>query len=170
MTNTRKLVILSFLVALTVVLARFLSFKIDVLRMSFEFFPIAVAAMVFGPIAGGITGMVADLIGAILFPSGTFFPGFTISAFLTGIIYGLFLYKSKVTLLKTIACVLVKLLVIDMVLVSAWLMIMYKMPLSGLVVTRLVKFAVMLPVETVLLYFGARPLIDRLKKRTGLLS
>ncbi len=37
----------------------------------------------------------ADLIGATLFPAGPFFAGFTLSAFLTGLIYGLILYKRE---------------------------------------------------------------------------
>lgn len=169
MTNTRKLVILSFLTALTIVLARFLSIQTPILRISFEFFPIVVAAILFGPVGAGITAVIADVVGAILFPAGTFFPGFTASAFLTGLIYAFFFYKKEITFFRTIMGVLTKLLIVDMVLVSIWLMILFKMPLEALVPTRLIKLAVMLPVEAILVYFGARPLIVQLRKRTGLI-
>ena len=46
--------------------------------------------MFFGPLAGGISGLVADLVGATVFPQGAFFPGFTISSMLWGIIPGVF--------------------------------------------------------------------------------
>lgn len=165
MTNTRKLVILSLLTALTIVLARFLSIQTQFLRISFEFFPIVVAAILFGPIGAGITAAVADIIGAILFPAGTFFPGFTVSAFTTGIIYGLFFYNKKIAWIKAIFGVLTKIIVVDMIMVSIWLMILYKMPLEALIAGRLIKFAVMLPIEVVLIFFGARVLILQLKKR-----
>lgn len=170
MTNTKKLVILSLLTALTIVLARFLSIQTQVLRISFEFFPIVVAAILFGPLGAGITAAVADIIGATLFPAGTFFPGFTVSAFTAGIIYGLFFYNKKITWIKTILAAFTKIIVVDMIMVSTWLMILYKMPLIALIPTRLLKLAVMLPIEVVLIYFGARVLVMQLQKRTALAS
>ena len=162
MTNTRKLVILSFLTALTIVLARFLSFQVQILRISLEFIPIMIAAIIFGPIAGGIVGAVADLIGFMIFPAGTFFPGFTISAFSTGLIYGFFFYKKEITWFRAITGTLVKLLIVDLLMVGTWLIILYKIPLAALIPTRLLKIAVMLVVETLFVYFGVRPLLSRL--------
>lgn len=170
MSNTRKLVTLSFLTALTIILARFLSIQTQFLRISFEFFPIVVAAILFGPMGAGITAAVADIIGAMLFPAGTFFPGFTISAFTTGIIYGLFFYNKKITWIKTVIGVLVKIIIVDMIMVSIWLMILYKMPLEALVAGRLIKLSVMLPIEVILIYFGARVLVMQLKKTTAIAS
>ncbi len=170
MSNTRKLVMLSFLTALTIILSRFLSIQIQVLRIGLEFFPIMVAAILFGPLAGGIVGAVADIIGATLFPAGTFFPGFTISAFTTGIIYGLFFYNKNLTWIRIILAAFTKLVIVDMLMVSSWLLILYKMPLAALIPTRLIKLAVMMPVEVVLIYFGARMLVMQLQKRTALAS
>ncbi len=169
MTNTRKLVMLSFLTALTIILARFVSIQTTILRISFEFFPIVVAAILFGPIGAGVTAVIADIIGALLFPAGTFFPGFTVSAFITGLIYAFFFYQKDITFFRTIIGIMTKLLIVDMVLVSIWLMILFRMPIEALIPTRLIKLAVMLPIETVLIYFGARPLIVQLNKRTGLI-
>jgi ECF transporter S component (folate family) len=164
MSNTKKLVILSFLTALTIILARFLSFQIQILRISLEFLPIMIAAILFGPIAGGIVGAVADLIGATLFPAGTFFPGFTISAFATGVIYGLFFYKKQITWMRALLGTFTKLVIVDLLMVSAWLVILYQMPLAALIPTRLLKFAVMLVVETGFVYLGLRPILSRLSK------
>ena len=164
MSNTRKLVILSFLTALTIILARFLSFQIQVLRISLEFLPIMVAAILFGPIAGGLVGAVADVIGATLFPAGTFFPGFTISAFATGVIYGLFFYNKRITWLRALLGTFTKLVIVDLLMVSTWLIILYQMPVSALVATRLLKFAVMLIAETGFVYLGLRPILTRLSK------
>jgi len=164
MTNTKKLVLLSLLTALTVVLARFVSIKSDIVRISFEFLPILLASIMFGPLAGGITAAVADLVGALLFPHGAFFPGFTFSAFLSGIIYGLFLYKKKITWFNAGAAVLAKLIVVDMFLVSLWLITVFRYAPGAILVPRVIKFAVMLPIEFIFTYFVARPLVDRLRK------
>ena len=164
MSNTRKLVILSFLTALTIVLARFLSFQIQILRISLEFLPIMIAAILFGPFAGGLVGAVADVIGATLFPAGTFFPGFTVSAFTTGVIYGLFFHKKQITLARAFLGAFTKLVIVDLLMVSTWLIIMFNMPVSALLASRLLKFAVMLVVETGFIYFGLRPILSRLFK------
>ncbi|MBN2852423.1 MAG: folate family ECF transporter S component [Clostridia bacterium] len=158
MKKTRTLVITSLLIAITVILARFLSIKTDIVRISLEFLPIVLSSVLFGPIIGGITGALADVIGIALFPSGTFFPGFTISAFLTGIIYGLFLYKKEITIVRTIITVLIKVFIIDLVLVTTWLMILYKLPLEALMVARLIKCGIIVPVEILLIYFVVRPI------------
>ena len=43
------------------------------------------------------TGVV--LVGALLFPTGAFFPGFTLTAACTGLLYGLCLYRRDRSLL-----------------------------------------------------------------------
>ena len=89
--NTRTLVTLSILTALEIVLNRFLSINAWNTKIGFSFIPVAVAGMLFGPLGGAVVGALGDLVGAILFPIGAYFPGFTLTAFLTGLVYGLFL-------------------------------------------------------------------------------
>ncbi len=165
MKKTRTLVITSLLVAITVILARFLPiFRNDVIRISIEFLPIALGSIIFGPLIGGLTGLLADIIGATLFPSGTFFPGFTLSAFLTGIIYGLLLYKKNITVIKIVITIIIKVVIIDLVMVTTWLLIIYKMPLEALLLSRIIKCAIIVPIEILLIYFVARPIKNHLKK------
>ena len=89
--TTKKLVTLALLTALEIVFSRFLSINAWNLKIGFNFLPIALAALLFGPLAGGLVGALGDFIGAILFPIGAYFPGFTFTAFLTGCCFGLFL-------------------------------------------------------------------------------
>lgn len=50
---------------------------------------------------GGIGAAAADFIGMMLFPvGGAYFPGFTISAFLSAGIYGVLLYKKPKNLTR----------------------------------------------------------------------
>ncbi|WP_051531041.1 folate family ECF transporter S component [Clostridiisalibacter paucivorans] len=91
--STKYLVGSSLLTGISIILTRFFSVIVPLvglpaLRIGFGSIPIMISGILFGPIAGGLTGIVADLLGVIINPQGAFFPGFTLSAALTGIIPG----------------------------------------------------------------------------------
>ena len=85
---------LAVLVALQVVLSRFFSVQItEVLKFSFGFIPIMLTGALYGwPYSCLVAGL-SDVIGAILFPQGPFFIGYTLTAVLTGLLFGLFFHK-----------------------------------------------------------------------------
>ena len=89
--HLRRLCCLALLTAVEIVLNRFCSINTSALKIGFSFVPIVVAASVFGPLGGAVSSGLADLIGAILFPIGTYHPGFTVCAALMGFTYGIFL-------------------------------------------------------------------------------
>ena len=93
--STRTLTGLALLTAVEVVLSRFLSISTWNIKIGFSFIPIVVAAILYGPIEAGVVGALSDFLGAILFPIGAYFPGFTLTAFLTGCVYGLFLHRRQ---------------------------------------------------------------------------
>ncbi|MDR3121326.1 MAG: folate family ECF transporter S component [Clostridiales bacterium] len=79
-------------VALDIVLGRALAVDVVFLRVSFSFVPIALAGAIFGPMWNGVLCVASDVLGFLLVPSqGAFHPGLTLSAFLSGFLYGLFL-------------------------------------------------------------------------------
>ena len=83
------------LIAVQIVLARLLSFRLIEVYYSFGFIAIIVAAFLYGPIGGMVVAGLGDFIGANLFPMGPYFWGFTATAILNGLIYGLFLHKKN---------------------------------------------------------------------------
>lgn len=104
-TNTRKLCVLAVLCAMQVVLSRIAAINVgDYLKISFGFIPIAVCGILAGPMWAALTAAAADVIGALLFPTGAFFPGYTIVAAAGGLIYGLFLYRKKENLIRCLLC------------------------------------------------------------------
>ena len=146
-TNPRNVAQLAILVAMEVVLSRFLSINIWSNKIGFAFLPVAVTAMYYTPLTTGITAAVADMIGALLFPSGPFFPGFTLTAFLGGIVYGLFLNK-KQTPARILGAVVVRELGLSLFLNTLWLSMMYNSPYWPLLTTaRLWQCLVMVPVQ-----------------------
>jgi len=82
--TTRTATNLGLLTAISIVLTRVFGFIIPIagvgaLRISFGEIPIMLSGILFGPVAGAVTGVAADLIGyAINSHGGAFFPGFTL--------------------------------------------------------------------------------------------
>ena len=149
--NTRTIVYLAVLVALEIVLNRFLSINTPVVKIGFAFVPIAVAGMLFGPLPAAIVAALADLLGAILFPTGTIFLGITLTAFLKGIAWGLFLHK-KQSVLNIVLAVLVDQIVLSYFLNSFWLSILMGTTYTALLATRIVQTAILIPVELVVVF------------------
>src|SRR5690554_4416646 len=107
MNKTRRLVFVGILIAIEVIFTRFLSLQTPIVRIGFGFLAVSLTSMLFGPVVGGISAAMGDLLGMMLFPRGAYFPGFTLSAFLGGCIYGLFLYKKPKSLLNIFLAVLI---------------------------------------------------------------
>ncbi|HEX2947310.1 MAG TPA: folate family ECF transporter S component [Clostridia bacterium] len=152
MKKTRILVFMSLFVAMYVVLTYLIPvIKIDIIRISFGFLPQAFASMLFGPLTGGLGSIAGDLLGMLIAPSGPYFAGFTLSAFLTGTIYGLFLYNKPKTLLRIILAVLCVTVFIDIALNTYWLTILLGKGYMALLPVRIIKSAAMLPVQVIII-------------------
>lgn len=120
-TKTRVLVMMALFVALNVVLARILAFQTPITRISFSFIPDALCAMMFGPVIGGFTTAASDLVGMLLYSRGMpYFPGFTLSAALYGITYGLFLYNREKSWKNVILCVALQTVLIELAMGTLW--------------------------------------------------
>lgn len=85
----QTMVTLAILVAIHVVLSRLLGFNVWFLKITLSFIPLAIAARLYGWVGGAIVGGLADLIGAIMFPIGVYFPGYTLTSAMAGAAYGL---------------------------------------------------------------------------------
>ena len=72
MTKTKHMVWMGILIAVSIVLSRFLSFSAWNVKIGFAFIPIVIGAVLFGPVQGGIAAAAADFLGAILFPRNVF--------------------------------------------------------------------------------------------------
>ncbi|GAB6108571.1 folate family ECF transporter S component [Fusibacter bizertensis] len=104
--GTSVIVKAALLATISIVLTRFLSLMLmlgglPALRVGFGSIPLIMSGMMFGPVIGGITGIVADLVGYMINPmGGTFFPGFTLSAALYGVIAGILFKNIKIQNMK----------------------------------------------------------------------
>ena len=149
-TDIRRLCIYAMLIAIDVVLARFLSVNAWNVRIGFSFVPVVVAALLYGPVAAAVIHGIADILGALLFPTGTFFPGFTLTAAVLGLIYGLFL-KGRERWVFALLAVLCGQIVCTLLLNTAWISILYGSPFVPLLGTRLIQAVITAPVQFIVI-------------------
>lgn len=144
--SVRAVVLIGAMTAVEIVLSRFLSFSVWNMKIGLGFLPVLLTAMTLGPLSAGIVGALGDFLGAILFPIGAYFPGFTLTAFLTGVVFGLFLYKKR-TVLRMITAAAVNQVLLSLFLNTLWISLLYTSPYLPLLLTRLLQCGVMLPLQ-----------------------
>ena len=160
--STKKLITLGVLVAMDVVLTRFLSLNAWNTRIGFGFVPMVVAAMMYGPLSSAVVAALADIIGAILFPTGPYFPGFTFSVFLMGIIFGVFLYKKR-SLWRIVVSVLITQFGISLFLTTYWIHMLYGAKYVPLLATRVVQSGIISAAQIIVIPILAK-MVERLEK------
>lgn len=161
--NAKAISMIGFLVAMDIVLARFFTIHTWNLKIGFSFVPIVVAAIFYGPMAAGLVAAIGDICSAILFPVGPFFPGFTLTAFFTGAVYGIFLKKN--TSVKNVICAEAIIQLLGSQLVNTfWISVLYGSPFGALFFTRIYQTMGMLIVETVIIILICKKLVPALKR------
>ena len=88
------------------------------LGLSFTFLFMALIGIIYGPVYGFLIGVLSDTLGFFINSSGYFLFGYTLQAALTGMIYGLFFYKTKINFSKVFLCRLLVNMLMNVVLGS----------------------------------------------------
>ena len=153
----KKIIFTAVLLALLIVLSRFLSIKTPLMKISFGFLPTMICATWLGWKWTLLLNVLADLIGATLFPSGAFFIGYTITTAVAGLIYGLLLYRPTLTrpsyrqyVLRTAVALVLVALIANLGLNTVWTSITSGQAFWPLLVGRIYKNLITVPVHFVL--------------------
>ena len=96
-------------------------------------------------------GFASDILGYILHPDGVFFPGYVLSAMAGAFFYALFLYRSRITVLRIFLCKACINLLVNVGLGSLWSAMIYGKGYYYYLVKSVIKNLTLLPVETFLL-------------------
>lgn len=185
--STRNLVICAMMAALAIVLSYTTSFYItNEIKIGFSGLPNRLVDFMFGPVVGCIFGGLMDVIKFFIKPDGAFFPGYTLTAMVGGLIYGIFYYRLQIKqpqlttetgwakvkawilanvtsiLLIFIANVLVKFLC-NIGLNTLWSSMFTGKAWLALIPTRILKNLIQIPVDTVL-HFVLIKLFCQLKR------
>ncbi|MBE5843076.1 MAG: folate family ECF transporter S component [Butyrivibrio sp.] len=151
--SLRTIVFCGMMAAIAVILGYVATIRIgQYIRIGFSGLPNQVVDYLFGPAIGAIFGAALDVIKWFLQPSGDFFPGFTISAALGGIIYGFAFYKKNVSLPRVFVAQLIVKVFVNIGLNSLWLKMLYDQAILALLPGRILSNAIMLPIDTFITY------------------
>ena len=113
--SVRNVAMMAALVAMQIILARFLSIQAsDTLRVSFESIPVILAGMWLGPVSGALVALIADILGTIISGYGVWFPPIALGPVMVAVISGLstkYIFKSDLTAARDTWKVLVTVIV-----------------------------------------------------------
>lgn len=123
--TTRRLTLAAMLTALQVILGKLSIGDPAVLKVGLGFIATTLVGYFLGPWMGGVVMIVNDLISNTILNTGSmFFPGFTFSAFVSGVIAGMFWYNQKVTWQRAFAYEFIQILVTNVIFTTLWIYIM----------------------------------------------
>lgn len=141
---------LALLTAMQIVIARFLAIPVtESIRFSFSFIPVVIAARRFGILGGAVVYGMGDFLGAMIFPTtGAYFPGFTLTSVISGLIYGLYLAKKGGTV-RIVLSVLTSQVCCSLLLNSYWTATLYGSEYLPMMLSRIPQCAIMSVVQII---------------------
>lgn len=154
MNKTRKIILSALFLASSVVLARILAIRTPIVYINFAFVPLVLSGIILGPKYTIFISAFSDLIGALLFPTGSYFFGFTISAILSGCSYGFLLHRQEFKLdknfiIRLILASLIVCILINGLINTIWIMIITKGASNIIIPVRVAKELIMVPIIVV---------------------
>ncbi|MCX2454463.1 folate family ECF transporter S component [Lacticaseibacillus nasuensis] len=147
--TTRTTVVMAMLVAMSVVLERF-SFGTTWLQIGPGIFATLLMAYYLGPWLGAVAAAIADQLSTIL-SGGPNFLGFTLSAALAVMIYGIFLHEQPVTVWRILLATILVVGIVYTVLNTLWV-VMLGASWSTILIPRAIKELATLPIQAGLAY------------------
>ena len=176
--NIRVLCFAAMLAAMSLIVGKFLQIPNpfqNIIRISFENLPILLSGITMGPFVGALTGIVADLLGCILY-GYSINPIITLGAGAVGLISGVMAnYVIRRPLVARVICAAVASHLLGSVIIkslglAAWFLTSYDMGLLELMLWRLLTYAVIATAECVILCLLLRhravsTLLERIRKK-----
>ena len=160
MSRNKKIILTAVLLAMLIILSRFLSIKTPILKISFAFVPTMLCAVWLGFKWTVLLNVLGDVIGATLFPTGPYFVGYTISTAIAGFIYGIFLYRKeensysdKQFFIRLILSTVLVAIIFNMGLNTLWTSITSGKAFVVLFLARIVKQLIMIPIHIIVIVF-----------------
>ena len=158
--NPRALCLAALLAAMSLILGKFLQIPTpfaEFVRISFENLPVILAGLVLGPLAGAMTGAVADLVGCLAY-GYSINPLITLGAASAGLVAGVVgwaLSRAPLLLrlsLSAVAAHLVGSVGIKTAGIAAWYLSKYDLGYFELTLWRLLNYTIIAVLEIAILY------------------
>ena len=168
--SLRVLILAALLTALRIAIK---SVKIPLaadLYITFGFLVNATGSLIYGPIVAIFASAVSDTVGALLFPTGTYFLPFLFEEIAGGVLFALFYYRARITTTRVLLGRLAVTVVCNLILNPLFMMWYYALYVgkaySFMTIPRLAKNIALFPVQTLMLVVLFRmllPITNRMK-------
>ena len=144
--KTKVMAVTAMLIAIGVVLGFFSIQLTEFIRIGFSGIPNELASM-FG-----------DILKFLIKPTGPYFFGYTLNAILGPVIYGIFFYHRPIQLGRVVAAKITVALLVNLLLGTWWLTILYGKGFLAILPARFIKQVVSVPIDSVIFYVLAKTL------------
>lgn len=149
MRSVRYLALMAVFIALKTATSSLFIPVAENLRISPSFLFMSVAGAILGPVAGIVTGALGDIVGYMMFPTGPFFIGYTVSAAAGVFVYAVFLYHQKITITRLILAKAVNNCIVNVLMGSLWSAMLYSKGYLFYFTNSLIKNTLLLPLEII---------------------
>lgn len=163
--KARTIAACALLGALSIILGYWTIQVGDFLKIGFSSLTNEAVAFLFGPVVAPVFGGTMDIVKYFSNPKGPFFPGFTMTAVLAGLINGTMLYRKEIRLWRVFVTKLIVIVVCDIILNTFWLTILYGQGYAAILPMRVLKNAIMWPIQSIAMYIMLRTM-----KETGIVK
>ncbi|MCM8901019.1 folate family ECF transporter S component [Caldicoprobacter algeriensis] len=154
----RKMAYTGLLTAISIILTRFFAGNVNILgvfalRLSFGEVPIMLSGILLGPVYGAACGALSDIIGYAISPvGGPYFPGFTLTAALTGLIPGLMArYYRNYWNWFFVIIIVTATAAVSVLLNTLWLSLMHGKAYLALLLPRIIGKAILVPAYAIII-------------------
>lgn len=163
--KTKKLVTVGMLIALEVAAGRFISVSLPTAKIGFAFIPLAVIAMLYGPVWSGAAAGISDILVALMGSFG-YFPLLTIPAVLTGVLYGAAFYRKPVSVSRVAFTVILDSVFISLLLKTYFLTLQCGKGYLILLPGRVIQNLITCPLQIICIYFIAHRIALMIGRRS----
>lgn len=156
--SVNTLVITALFIAIGIVLGYFSIQITPTMKVGVSFVATQMTATLFGPVVGGIMGGVADILKFIIKPTGGFSILWTLNAIVGPVIYGMMLYKKKLTLWRIMWSKTVVAIVVNLFLGSLWSSVLYGAAFWALIPGKLLQQVIQVPIQSIIFWILVKAL------------
>lgn len=167
--NVRTLTTTAMLISIGILLGFFKIPITNAIEIRFTQIPLASIGVLFGPAVAAVSGIIMDIGQFLVKPTGPYFPGFTLSSAVTGLVFGLMLHKKTITFQRILITQILYTIIVGIVLNSVWLSMLYENAFMVILTARLLKEIVMIPVNAFILLAIIKPVsLIHIKNKQGM--
>ena len=168
--HLRKMVICAIMIAMQIILSRYVGIQTPYVQTSFGFVPVAVTSAVCGPVYGAMCAFISDFLGVVLAGTNVYSPLFTINYVLYALFYAFFLYKKERSIKNIVLSVVLQTVLVAIPLTPLWLYVYYNFVLETpkafelMSVQQMIVRFIEVPIKIVTLIPVCRYLLPKLEK------